>query len=225
MARNKRFESALARAGARSFVPKWMWWIVTAFPVIFLLVGAGILAESIIFSAGAVKTQGEVVQVSTSYGSESGVSYTPTIRYRRDDGLFMKAETHISSSSYDYAIGERVDILYSYGNPTEVRINSFFSLYGPGLMFAAFGALFIGLIKWARGMVGRSTKRLLESAATAERVRNRLRAQMEAKGPKRGQKKVRGGKSPPASSKPVPSTPVHTHKPKPKRTPAIRRMR
>ncbi|MCH8951418.1 MAG: DUF3592 domain-containing protein [Proteobacteria bacterium] len=225
MKRNKRFELALERERVRSFVPNWMWWVVTAFPLVFVLVGAGILAESIMFATGARSTRGEVVHVSTSHGSESGVSYTPTIRYRRNDGRTFEAETNISSSGYDYAIGERVDILFSHDNPAEVRINSFASLYLPGLMFAGFGALFLGLIRVAQKMVGRGTNRLLKAAATAERMEKRLRAQMEAKGPKRGQKKIRGAKWQPASSKPVPSTPVHTHKPKPKGTSTIRRMR
>ncbi len=75
-----------------------MWWIVTGFPTIFILVGIGILAESIMFTTGAESTQGEVVHVSRHYGGESGVTYTPTIRYRRDDGRTFEAETNIASS-------------------------------------------------------------------------------------------------------------------------------
>ena len=138
---------------AKGIVPKWVWWIVTAFPAIFVLVGFGLLAEAINYTSQADSTRGEVVDVSTRYDSEGSVSYLPTIRYRRDDGRFVESQTNRASGSYDYAIGQRVDILYSYDDPTEVRINSFFDLYGPGLIFIVVGGLVFRIVKWLRRKV------------------------------------------------------------------------
>ena len=196
---------------AKVVVPRWVGWLVTGLPAIFLVVGFGLLAEAILYTTGAGGTRGEVVHVSRHYGGEGGVSYTPTIRYRRDDGRTFEAETHMASSNYDYEIGDRVDILYSYDDPHEVRINSFFSLYGPGLICAVIGALIIRVIAWVRGKIGRG--------AVLERVAEAIAKRMQDAARKQG-----GGREPEPRTTDL-SKPGHVHKPKPKRTPAVRRMR
>ena len=207
-----------ARGGTdrtRAVGPKVMWWILTVFPPIFILGGLVMLAEAIIFTTEAGSTRGEVVDVSSHYNSESGVSYTPTIRYRRDDGRTFEAETNMASSGYDYVIGERVDILYSYDDPAEVRINSFFSLYGPGLMFVVVGALLIRIITWVRGKAGRG--------AVLQRVADALDIRMREAPHEHG-----SGTEPERQPEPRttdPSKPGHVHEPKRKRAPAVRRMR
>jgi hypothetical protein len=211
----KRFDQVLARTRAGGVIPKWVWWIVTAFPAILLVVGLAMLAEAIIFTTKAERTRGEVVDVSRHYGGESGVSYMPTIRYRRDDGRTFEAATRIASSDYDYQIGERVDILYSYDDPQEVRIDSFFSLYGPGLIFAVIGALFIRVIMWVRGKVGRGAVLGRVADAIAERMQEAARKHGPGTEPDRQ----------PEPGTTDPSKPGHVHKPKPKRAPVIRRMR
>ncbi|MHA1109017.1 MAG: DUF3592 domain-containing protein [Alphaproteobacteria bacterium] len=165
------------------------------------------LAEAITYTADAGRTLGEVVDVSRHYGSENGVTYTPTIRYRRGDGRIFEAETHISSSGYDYKIGARVGILYSHDDPTEVRIDSFFSLYGIGLVFAATGAFFIGIVTLVRRKAG--------GGAVLERVADVLARHMPDAKPDEEFK----------SPSTDPSQAGHVHKPKPKREPVVRRMR
>jgi hypothetical protein len=196
---------------ARPAAPRWIWWIVTAFPAIFVVVGVGILAETIHYTSNAGSIRGVVVGVSRHYGDGNAVTYTPTIRYRRDDGLIFEAETHMASSNYDYRIGEGVDILYSRDNPTEVRVNGFFSLYGAGLMLIVVGGVIFRVISWIRRKLGGGAALGRVADALAERMQEAVREH------------GRAGEPEPETTDP--SKPGHVHKPKPKREPVVRRMR
>ncbi|MHA1527975.1 MAG: DUF3592 domain-containing protein [Alphaproteobacteria bacterium] len=200
---------------ARATIPRWIWWILAGFPAIVVVVGLGVLADAIIYTTEAGSTRGEVVDVSRHYGGEGGVSYLPTIRYRRDDGRTFEAATHISSGNYDYDIGERVDILYSHDDPTEVRINSFFSLYGIGLVFVVTGAFFIRVILWIRRKIG--------SSAVLEQVADAIAERMKEAARKHGPGADTERRPEPRTTDPA--RPGHVHKPKPKLEPVVRRMR
>lgn len=176
-------------------------------PLVSLVVGLGLLAEAVIFVQDAQRTRGQVIDIRANRGDD-GVSYTPIIRYRRNDGQTFEAETHISSSGYDFDIGERVGILYSRDAPGEVRIDSVFSLYGPGLILSAVGAGFL----WIVGLFWRRPK--------------------EAPPPSRADRpgEAPGKAGPWGADTPEPATTDqsmrgHVHKPKPKRAPTVRRMR
>jgi len=168
------------------------------------------LAGAIKFVAGAEQARGEVISVESRRDSEGDVTYKPTIRYQRSDGRVFEAETYMSSSGYDFDRGHQVDILYSYVDPYEVRINTFFSLYGLGLIFGSFGAGFLGILLWQRRKrAGRTTvEEMVEvvADAVAERVQDEASEE-------RGTRTT------------DPSKPGHAHEPKPKHTPTIRRMR
>ena len=205
----ERLKQARAPGRGGKSIPSWMWWVIVAAPFLFVFLGLGLLVDAIQFTSDALSTRGEVVHVSENHDSEGGVSYTPTIQYRRGDGRLLTAETHFSSSNYDYVIGAKVDILYSYENSGEVRINSFFSLYGPGLMFAAFGMLFAGIVLFARGKMGGAGRKPAVAAKRAQR----------------GPWSRTQAKPDPEPKTTDPSKPGHVHEPKPKRTPTIRRMR
>ena len=205
----ERLKQARARRRGGKPIPKWTWWIILMVPSLFSFVGFGLLVDTVQFSSDALSARGEVVYVRTIHGSDGGVSYKPTIEYRRDDGRVLEAETHISSSGYDYDIGAKVDILYTYEDSEEVRINSVFSLYGPGLAFAAFGVLFISIILFIRGKAGRAG--LKPAVATKHTQRDPWTGREEKRDPQ------------PKTTDP--SKPGHVHKPKPKRPPTIRRMR
>ena len=144
--------------GIGKLIPDWIWWIIIAFFGLFVLLGLVMLVEAIIFSSNAVRTKGEVISFSRDYLNDEGVTYKPVIRYRREDGRIFEAKTRISSSSYDYAVGDQVNILYTYDKPQEVGINHFFSIFGPGFFNGLFGALFIVLSVWARDKVMNSVE-------------------------------------------------------------------
>jgi hypothetical protein len=99
-----------------------------------------------------------------------------------------------------------VDILYSGDDPNEVRIDSFFSVYGIGAIFTAFGVLFIVIGLWA----GRKRTAAIAGRATGG-------TPLPGTGPR---------PEVPAEPKSTdPSQPGHVHEPKPKQPSVVQRMR
>lgn len=123
------------------------------------LYGGWMLIDAIRFAAVAQPTTGTVVSVETvntqATGNE-GVSFIPTIRFETGDGAVHEAETHISSTGYDFRTGERVEVLYDPSRPDEVRIDGVFSLWAlPGAFFAVGLALLGGALASELGLFRR----------------------------------------------------------------------
>jgi hypothetical protein len=194
-----------AEADLAKPVPAWVWLLATAIPLLFVVIGLGLVVDAVQFASEARSARGMVIEVERVPGSD-GVTYRPTIRFQRDDGRTIEATTEDSSSEYDYAQGSEVDILYVNDEPDYVRIDTFFALYGFGLIFAAFGAVFLVMLLFARRMIG------------GTRVRRRGYRPAMA-----------GDQAPPGPAAPEPITDLsqygHVHKPKPKPEPTVRRNR
>jgi hypothetical protein len=206
-------QQLMAALGRATGFPRWVWWIVYALPLLFLLIGIGALVEAVLFTTGASKTRGTVVDVAVSRDSDGGAAYTPLIAYRSADGQAHTGATHISSGGYDYSRGDQVDILYEAADPDVVRIDSFFSLYGFGLIFAAVGGVFVTLLRFVRRSMlrpGGPLARRLEQAA-AEGSARRSAADPTPK--------------PTEPRTTDPSEHGHAHDPKPKPAETVRRMR
>lgn len=120
--------------------------------ICLLAVGGYFVLDILSFTKNAVGAEGEVISVRehVSHKRDTGITYQPTIRFESADGRTHNAETRISSSTYNYDIGARVDVLYAPDDPSEVRINSLVSLYAfPGI-FTLIGLIFslIGAFVW-----------------------------------------------------------------------------
>lgn len=196
----------------RSFFSGWVWFVVIAIPVLFLGLGAWMLMDAVNFRQIAWPGQGRVVELIRDTSGD-GISYSPVIEYEGLDGQIYRGQTHISSSSYNYRIGERVEILYSFDDPGEVRINSFFSLYGLGLIFAAVGGFFLLVLSFVR----RKMSAPIHGYSELARQEAEARARWEAEA------REQMGQEPEQTTDP--SQHGHVHKPKPKQQPTVRRMR
>lgn len=186
------------------FLSGWIRIILHALPLLSFGLGIWFLAEALKFHDTASQTQGKVVELIRDARGD-GISYTPVFEYQAHDGRIYLGETHISSSSYNYRIGERVQILYSLDDPSEVRVNPTFSLYGPGLIFAVVGGVFLLVLGFVRRKAAQAKNGLAEIA----------RRETEARGTTKR-------KQQPTTD---PSQYGHVHEPKPKREPTVRRMR
>jgi len=146
-----------------------------------------------------------------------GVSYVPVIRYRGTDGIVAEGVTHIGSSEYDYRIGAPVDILYAPDDRGVVRINSFFSLYGMGLIFTFVSVVFLTLLTFALRFMSRASDRFGGSFLARQEAEARRRWAREG-----------AEASAPATPDPAPADRYgygHRHEPKPKPEPTVRRNR
>lgn len=124
-------------------------------PLVFVLVGTWMLMGTIDFMNAALPTTGEVVRVIERH-DDDGTTYTAVFRYTDERGAAQEGRTHISSSGYDFARGERVAILYDPASPGTIRVDGWFSIWGFPAIFLLIGLLFeagfgIALIARIRG--------------------------------------------------------------------------
>lgn len=154
-------------------------WIFTFVGSIFFLVGAFLTYQTNDFMNNAVATRGTVIAVETIY-SNDGTTYKPTFSYIDANGKRYESETFISSSSYNFSRGTLVDIMYDRRDPSEMRIDSWFSLWGFGFVFMAVGVapMVIGFFIGRAGRkkipkVQRTNQRRVVSTEDDEHIRSR----------------------------------------------------
>ncbi len=117
-------------------------WIIGALGGIFLLIGAGLLVSSYNFYNNALYATGTVVSVEVNNSSD-GTTYRPTLRYLDYRGQKQRGTTFLSSSGYDFEVGEKMEILYDMRDPTSIRINNWLELWGLGAIFATVGGVVV----------------------------------------------------------------------------------
>ncbi len=92
------------------------------------------------FSTNAVVTTGTVMSVSARY-SDGSTSYQPIIAFIDHNGTKRSGPTFLSSSSYNYRVGDQVGILYDIRDPQNLRVNNWFALWGFGTVFIGVGVV------------------------------------------------------------------------------------
>ena len=124
--------------------------------------------QTYIFLESSSRTEGIVLEVETIY-SDDGVSYRPTIGFKDYLGKAMRATPPETSSSYNFQQGERVDILYFLGDSRDIRINTFWSIWGRTVSttFSALIILFVTSALAARSAAGRNKVRTGQEATLA----------------------------------------------------------
>jgi len=127
--------------------PKVAVYILAFMAVIFTSVGGGFLYFTNDFVKNSVAVTGTVIDVSVSY-SDNSTTYKPTISYVDAEGNKQTGRTFLSSSGYNFSRGSKVDILYDIRTPSDIRIDSWFALWGFPMIFLGVGLLlaFIAMI-------------------------------------------------------------------------------
>lgn len=115
--------------------------ICVAVPI--LLVSLGMFAWSILFTLRAEKATGTIVDFKTSSSSKSGVTQAEVVEFQLPDGKTIQftEKTYRSRIVLNYA--KNVSVLYDPQNPTNARINSFWTLYFTPVILMVIG---LGLI-------------------------------------------------------------------------------
>ena len=125
--------------------------------LIFLIIGAILTFLTYDFMNNALPASGRVTAVEVITGDDS-VSYKPTIRYLDWQNRKQSGQTFISSSSYNFDIGARVNFLYDVRNPELLRMDTWIATWGLGLIFLAGSVIPILIAGVAGRMVGRKEK-------------------------------------------------------------------
>lgn len=115
---------------------------------IFLIVGLGVLAGSVYntlqtkdFLSSAVHAEGEVVDL-IARRSDNSTTYAPKVSFYTANKQRLSFTSSSSSSPAAYSRGEKVTVLYSPNNPSNAKIDSFFSLWGASLIMGVLGVVF-----------------------------------------------------------------------------------
>lgn len=125
-------------------------WVITAFGVIAFVSGVAALVLTVKFVNSAVETTARVVHVQISYGDDS-TTYKPTVQFRDTNGRTVEAESWMSSSSYDFNVGEKIPILYDPADPENIRLNYFFEKWGFGVILTGIGGFMVLVGRMSRG--------------------------------------------------------------------------
>ena len=134
----------------------------------FTLAGGGLTFYSYQFSENALAAEGIVLEVNANY-SDGSTTYQPTIAYVDYKGDKYIGETFLSSSGYNFRLGSKVDILYDTRNPNNLRIDSWFAVWGFSLIFLVAGVV-MALIAFIVGRVSKKPK-----AARVKSTRRKFR--------------------------------------------------
>ena len=121
--------------------------------VIFLLVGAGMLVGALLlynstsrFLEGAIRANGEVVDLvesrSSSASSSDSPTYRPVVRFTTMAGEGVEFTSSVGSNPPSYSRGEQVQVLYRADEPTSGRIDDYMSLWGGATIVAGLGTVF-----------------------------------------------------------------------------------
>jgi hypothetical protein len=120
--------------------------------VIFLAIGAVFIALAAFFLERirrflrtAVSTEGVVLELIESSGSEGGTVYQAVVQFETADGRTIRWQESMASNPPAGQVGDQVPMKYDPANPQQARVAKTFRLWFlPGL-FASLGILFLGI--------------------------------------------------------------------------------
>lgn len=127
---------------------------------LFFLIGLGMLAGSLYwafntktFLETAHSANGTVTDLIARRNSEGGRTYAPEFSFETAQGRKVTVVSSSSSNPAAYDRGEMVEVLYLPEQPTEAKINGFFSLWGGSLIVGILGLVFTaiggGMVLWS----------------------------------------------------------------------------
>jgi len=125
--------------------------------LIFILVGLGVFVKAFLdfqetknLLDQGILTQGEVVEVvkeiTTDPQGKKRVYYLPIVKFTaQDDQTIEFKDDLIKSSTYNYQVGQGVEVLYPADNPAQARILSFLNLWFNPLSIFAIAVICLGV--------------------------------------------------------------------------------
>jgi hypothetical protein len=138
----------LARSQAPRRIPRWAMAGIVAAPVICMLAGLALMANTIRGAADLKPAIGTVASISLRHAPDGTPLYRENIRYRNDDGQELEGSIGDWSVFAYYDIGEEVAILYSDAEPSALQADSPGLRYGIGPYIAEFGAVLLAVVLW-----------------------------------------------------------------------------
>jgi len=122
--------------------------------LLLFLIGSGLLVGDFYmikstygFLKSSEKTEGVVTKLISNRSSDGKIMYNPEISFSDVSGKVIIFQSSLSSTIPDYAVGEKVSVLYDKTNPQKAKINTFLQLWFGPMIMTVLGAVFflIGL--------------------------------------------------------------------------------
>ncbi|MBW6397446.1 DUF3592 domain-containing protein [Roseomonas sp. HJA6] len=129
-------------------------------PVLFLLLGLGLLAGSgfavwkeLQFRNGAVEADGQIVEMlarSSRRDGRTSTSYLPVFVFSLPDGTKRRVEGGVSSNPPCCTVGERVRVRYRPDTPEQAQMTGFMESWFVATLLGAMGLVFtlVGSVVW-----------------------------------------------------------------------------
>jgi hypothetical protein len=117
--------------------------IFVALGAVFLLVAAIAWFRTRHFVGEALPAFGEVIALREHSGD--GVTYSPVVRFQTREGRPVEFTETTSSNPPGYAVGERIEVLYHWRDPSRARVASTFRLYLLAMIFGGLGVIFLAV--------------------------------------------------------------------------------
>lgn len=117
-----------------------------------LLTGSGFFfIKNTSFNKSSVKSKAVIIELIESAGSSSGSNrktYSPVFTYKDKRGKEYTKKSSYSSYPAIGNVGDSIEIMYNPDNPSQAKINTFFSNWGVPIILASLGIadLITGLI-------------------------------------------------------------------------------
>jgi hypothetical protein len=124
---------------------RWIAWLILGIGGLILAGGLALGWGSLRHVLYAERADGEVTEI-----RRDGDMYAPVVRFRLPGGETREV-TDLASGAPDFAVGDRVTILYMPADPADFRIDTFERLWFSALfvtVFACFWLMF-GAVAWA----------------------------------------------------------------------------
>lgn len=113
---------------------------------VLLLLGSGSWAlEKFRFIETATHAEGEVIDLERIRSSDNSVTWAPVVQFTTLQGETFQIQSSSSSNPPLYAVGEKIEVLYSPDSPHDAEMDGFFSLWGGILIMVIIGAGFTGM--------------------------------------------------------------------------------
>lgn len=124
----------------------WVAWLIFGIGGLILAGGLALGWGSLRYVLHAERADGEVIEI-----RREGDRHAPVVHFRLPGGQTQQVVTDLESGAPDFAVGDKVAILYMPQDPGDFRIDTFDRLWSSALLvtlFACFWLMF-GAIAWA----------------------------------------------------------------------------
>ncbi len=124
---------------------RWIAWLILGIGGLILVGGLALGLGSLRHVLHGERADGEVVEM-----RREGDMYAPVVRFRLPDGE-TQTVTDLASGAPDFAVGDRITILYMPQDPRDFRIDTFDRLWFSAIFVTIFGAFWMlfGIVAWA----------------------------------------------------------------------------